>query len=124
MPCPNDCPIFSTCSAPICPLDPRWPEAVHLGGEPVCRYLLASGKAGVDEKYGADPAYRQALVELPLVCEKHPLIAYEVARSARKGFRGRSASHMRRINPRRPVEGSATGVVPMVKGVENGPGAF
>lgn len=43
---PNACPKFYTCSAPICPIDPLWPLAAHLAGEPVCFYLRASGKAG------------------------------------------------------------------------------
>src|SRR5262245_49711341 len=124
MTCPADCPKFDTCGAPVCPLDPLWPSAVHLGGEPVCRYLLASGKAGVEEKYGTDPVYRRVLVELPLVLERHPMIAYEVARSARSGFRGRTAAHMRHINPRKAARKAAPAVGDLVKQAGGDPGAI
>jgi len=107
---PRDCPKWNTCSAPICPLDPLWPSAVHLGGEPICPYLLATGKAGVQEKYGQDPVYRQVLLELPLVLEKHPLIAYEVARSARTGFRGKTAAQMGQMRARRAGKKAALAV--------------
>jgi hypothetical protein len=93
---PRDCPRFHSCGAPICVLDPAWPKAVHLHGEPVCHYALASGKPGAAEKYADDPVYRQVLMELPLVCERHSDIKAKVARAARTGFRGppRRASRM------------------------------
>ena len=98
----------------------RAAEAVYKN-VPVCRYLLASGKAGAEEKYGTDPVYRRVLVELPLVCEKHPMIAYEVARSARTGFRGRSAEDMSRIRARRGVDRCATGAGDQESRAQAGP---
>ncbi len=44
---PDDCPKFHKCSAPICPLDPKMLERVHLAGERVCIYLLGYSKLGV-----------------------------------------------------------------------------
>jgi hypothetical protein len=85
---PRDCPRFDHCNAPICPLDPAWPRAAHLKDEPTCHYLLASGKAGAAEKYQDDPVFRQVLVELPLVTERHPDIGRQVKRAARYGFAG------------------------------------
>jgi hypothetical protein len=84
---PADCPKFNTCPAPIRPLNPRWRTAVHLPGEPVCRYLLASGKAGAAEHYAGDPVFPAALGQLAAVCQRHPRTAGDIARSARKGLR-------------------------------------
>jgi hypothetical protein len=84
---PQDCPIFQTCSAPICPLDPRWPTAYHINGEPVCRYLLASGKQGAAEHYRNDPTFQACLTQLGPVCEAYPCIAKDVAEASRRGFR-------------------------------------
>ena len=41
---PEDCPKFGGCSAPVCPLDRKWRERVHLKGEAVCGYLREAGK--------------------------------------------------------------------------------
>ncbi|MBU1091887.1 hypothetical protein KKA27_03450 [Patescibacteria group bacterium] len=32
----KNCPRFSFCSAPICPLDPDWKNRTYLPGEPIC----------------------------------------------------------------------------------------
>jgi hypothetical protein len=93
---PEDCKKFHTCNASICPLDPSWPGAVHLPGEQVCQYLLATGKTGADGYYDGDPAYRECLVRLPLVAARHPEIARRVEAAARSGFRGQ---HLRRPKP-------------------------
>ena len=39
-----ECPRYSQCSAPICPLDPDWRKRSHLPGEPVCRWLTELAK--------------------------------------------------------------------------------
>jgi len=40
------CPRFDSCNAPICPLDPKWPTAQHIKGEPVCAMLSELVKVG------------------------------------------------------------------------------
>ena len=44
---PQDCPKFSYCRAPICPLDPDSVDRIHLKGEPVCYYLRLHAKNGL-----------------------------------------------------------------------------
>lgn len=44
IPQPHECPKFDGCSAPICPLDPEWPQACHLEGEAVCLWLRELSK--------------------------------------------------------------------------------
>jgi hypothetical protein len=87
-PAPTDCPRFYNCNAPICPLDERWREAVHLGGERVCFYLRATGKQGAAEQYAADPVFQICRERLPLVAAKHPSIGKAVEKAAAVGFQG------------------------------------
>lgn len=42
----HECPRFSRCSAPICPLDKQFLESTHQDGEPVCVYLREYVKPG------------------------------------------------------------------------------
>jgi hypothetical protein len=84
---PESCPKYPSCSCPICPLAPRWPTAVHLHGEKVCPYLLATGKAGVEQHYAGDPVYEACRVQLPLIVAKYSNIRTRVAAAARQGFR-------------------------------------
>jgi|SRR5215471_5601252 len=85
---PEDCPIFQTCNAAICPLDPRWPLAVHRWGEPICRYLRASGKEGAAQHYQNDPVFEACQTRLDEVCAKHPDIARGVARASTSPIKG------------------------------------
>lgn len=51
-----NCPRFSKCSAPICPLDSDWAKRTHLRGEPVCLYLREIVKVGGEARLsGAVP---------------------------------------------------------------------
>ena len=75
---PTSCPIFQACAAAICPLDPSRHQAAHLKGEPVCRYLLASGKAGAADYYRDDPVFVACQEHLAEVCARHPDIARQV----------------------------------------------
>ena len=85
---PRDCPKFETCNAAICPLAPLWRSAVHLPGEKVCPYLLATGKQGSEERYADDPIFAACRERLPEVAAKHPDIATKVERAAKSRFKG------------------------------------
>jgi len=93
---PEDCKRFEKCNAALCPLDPRWRLAVHLPGERVCFYLLASGKAGAAERLGEDKVYLTCLEVLPEVLAKHSNIRVKVEAAARTGFRRSNLPHLRR----------------------------
>ena len=41
---PSDCPKWSRCNAPICPLDSDWRTRRMLKGEPICAYLLEASR--------------------------------------------------------------------------------
>ena len=49
----QQCPKFSSCNAPVCPLDPAWRQSQHIQGEPVCFYLRESFKTGRISQYEA-----------------------------------------------------------------------
>jgi hypothetical protein len=107
----ESCPKFSTCSAPVCPLDDQWRSARHLRKEPTCLYLREVSKAGGEARVRAllpaelaDPVVRvyrevitpqegtpdgQGLGELRRVLET----------SATTGSKLDGARHLRRRSP-------------------------
>lgn len=40
----QSCPRFSSCSAPVCPLDSQWRDRKHCHGEPVCYWFREAVK--------------------------------------------------------------------------------
>jgi hypothetical protein len=79
------CPRFQTCNAAVCPLESTL--AAHLPGDRVCYYLLASGKAGADERFQDDPVFADCRDRLPEVAYYYPEIRRAVDRAAKSGFR-------------------------------------
>jgi hypothetical protein len=108
-PLPQACPKFMRCNAPICPLDERWRQAVHLQGERVCYYLTVSGKVGVKGQYGTDRIFLAVLDQLDEVCRKHPIIAKRVAQAAKTGFRSVTPRVMTESNAPKAGSGSIEG---------------
>jgi hypothetical protein len=113
---PSDCPRFHACNAPVCPLDAAWPRTVHLSGEAVCYYLLATGKAGAAERFADDPVFAGARELAAPIGERFPRIQRDVAYAARFGLRG---DHLRRLRrsesgavPTTCGEGNASGTAP------------
>lgn len=84
---PSACPRFNACNAPVCPLDAGWPRTVHLAGEAVCYYLLATGKAGAGERFADDPVFAVARETVAAIGERFPVVGRTVERAARSGFR-------------------------------------
>jgi|SRR6516164_136424 hypothetical protein len=81
------CDKFRTCNAPICPLDARWPQAVHLVGDKVCHYLLCTGKAGADQRLADHRVYRVVKLAAATVMEKWADIRNRVLRASQAGFK-------------------------------------
>jgi hypothetical protein len=93
---PERCRKFQRCSAAICPLDPSWRSAVHLSGEPICRYLLAAAKEGAAEHYAGQWEFEAVREKAAAVCAAHPAIAREVQRAGGSGIRG---AHRKGLQP-------------------------
>jgi hypothetical protein len=92
----QDCPKFAACNAGICPLDVHRTGAIHLPGEPVCTYLLASGKVGAAERYAEDPVFAVALESLPSITARWSNIARAVERAAKYPLRTGDVSRLRK----------------------------
>jgi hypothetical protein len=60
---------------------------VHVPGEPVCYYLLNSGKVGALERFANDPVFAECTAKLPEIAERHPEIGRKVEKAAKSGFR-------------------------------------
>lgn len=88
-----DCPKWDACNAAVCPALPTWRTAYHVNGDKVCHYLLASGKAGAEERFGEIPAFRVALSLVDDIGEAFPAIARQVRIAAGSGFKG---EHLRK----------------------------
>jgi hypothetical protein len=86
----NPCPRFDSCSAPICPLDPKWPTAQHLPHERVCGLLTELVKAGGEPRLRVSlPASEiDTLISVwqRIVARWRP-IAKRLAKAARSGSR-------------------------------------
>ncbi len=89
---PKDCPVFDHCNAAICPLDPLWRKHYMRSNEAVCRYLLATNKAGAAEHYADDPTFAAVRNVAEEVMTVWPPIAKKVASAGRKSFRGSSGA--------------------------------
>lgn len=63
---PKACPKWTTCSAPVCPLDPNHAECQTLNGEAVCPWLREAVKADGDSRIPAEiaPTVRRVLPAL------------------------------------------------------------
>ena len=101
---PTDCPKYPACSAPVCPLDPRWPQAVHLPGERVCFYLTCTGKEGAAEYFAGDQVFEACRVALPAIAARHRPIAKRVEQASRTGIKGSNLRGTDRGNPPETAE--------------------
>src|SRR5262245_32337958 len=95
-PLPESCPRWHRCGASVCPLAPH--QGVHLQGEKVCFYALASGKAGAAERFAEDATFALVVRALPEVKRRWPDIARRVEAASRSGFQG---AHLIRARPAR-----------------------
>jgi len=83
---PDQCPRYSNCSAPICPLDPDWRDRAHLDGERVCAWLVELSKttvrASLPPALSGDQA--QAIAEAaPSIYAAHGAIRRRLRQTAR-----------------------------------------
>jgi hypothetical protein len=96
----RDCPKFTSCSAPVCPLDPGWRERTQMDSEPVCLYLLELVKdGGMDRVRHGTPdgmAEQVATVLDELGSQQgHAYIRYQLRRAAKTGSRIASGHKLR-----------------------------
>jgi hypothetical protein len=92
---PHQCRNFQTCGAAVCPLQPT--RGVHLVGDRVCVYLLASGKVGAAERYRNFPEFTEVLRQLPELMIRFPAIRRAVKRAAKQPLRRDQSGNLHRI---------------------------
>jgi hypothetical protein len=87
-----ECPRFDGCSAPICPIDPKWAERGCRKGEAVCFYLRRHAKNPLQAtNTGSVPeGLAQRVVQaFPKICARYVTIKNSLERAALsrpKGF--------------------------------------
>ena len=83
-----ECPRYVTCSAPICPLDPRWKHRKHLSEERVCLWLTELAKPDglriVSQEIGSDATQDIARLS-PQITAKFSSIRHTVEKAAGSG---------------------------------------
>lgn len=87
---PSDCPKFSHCSAPICPLDPEWASRTYLKGEPVCFYMLEYVKPGSRARFQgstAEQMYDAISNVLPRMIVRYAPLKRALMRTKKTGSR-------------------------------------
>jgi hypothetical protein len=93
----NDCPKFSTCSAPLCPLDKT--AGSHLNGDPVCFYLREivkeGGRARLTRSLPEGMA-NQIAEALPSIMFRYGHIKRRLDRAAKSGSRMETFRNPRR----------------------------
>jgi len=82
-PVPTDCPKWSRCTAPICPLDPDWRNRRMLKGESICAYLLEASRhhGRLPERVNVTQGLRSAIAE---AYPQIKLAAYPIQRRLRR----------------------------------------
>ncbi len=86
----SDCPKFSHCSAPICPLDPEWTNRTYLKGEPVCFYMLEYVKPGSRARFQgstAEQIYDAISDVLPSMIARYAPLKRALMRAKKTGSR-------------------------------------
>lgn len=86
----SDCPKFSHCSAPICPLDSEWASRTYLKGEPVCFYMLEYVKPGSRARFQgstAEQMYDAISNALPRIIARYAPLKRALTRTKKTGPR-------------------------------------
>ena len=87
-----ECPRFDGCSAPICPIDPKWAERGCRKGEAVCHFMRMHAKNALQgQKAGSVP---EEMVETVVtvfqeICDRYAPLKTSLERAALsrpKGF--------------------------------------
>ena len=81
----ENCPKFSRCRAPICPLDPQCLHSTHLDGEPICFYLREYVKTGSQRRFKGvphgDAIYRAISEAYPVLVARYRSIRRRLQRA-------------------------------------------
>jgi hypothetical protein len=96
---PQECPKWTRCSAPICPLDPLASERKMLPGEAVCPYISEAVKdesSFTFEAAGLSWLHKAITPVLPELERKHGSLRYRLKRAKSTGSKMAAASKFRK----------------------------
>jgi len=89
--CPEDCPKFAACCAPVCPLDACCLHTQHVEGEPVCFYFTEFVKEGARGRFlplpDGEKCFSLLSRLLPQVVSMYPDIRRSLERAEKRGAR-------------------------------------
>jgi hypothetical protein len=99
------CANFSHCSAPQCPLDPRWAVRVALVSEPTCTWFLEMAKDGPGTQYVPEAIREEVAHALATMLTSHGNAPLRVAvrRASTSGSRRRNAARLLQVEAEESV---------------------
>ena len=86
----RQCPRFSKCNAPICPLDQEWHKSSMLAEDAVCFFMNEAAKAGAQGRFalrGHAELFRLVSDATPSIIAANSTIRNRLERAAQSGSR-------------------------------------
>lgn len=96
---PQECPKWTRCSVPICPLDPQASARIMLPGEQVCTYISEFVKDSSSKTFdaaGLGWLHSAIKTVLPEIEHTHSAIRYRLKRAKKTGSKIAAASNLRK----------------------------
>lgn len=93
------CGNFASCSAPLCPLDPRWAVRVTVPSDPTCTWFLEMAKEGPESQYVPEALRNEVAPALETMLCSHGTASLRVAvrRASKTGSRRRNAAQLLQV---------------------------
>jgi len=86
----HECPKWSRCSAPLCPLDPNWENTRFTRYDSICFYMLEAVKRGAEGRFGErglGPLLAEISNAIPAFCDRYGRIRRSLTRATLSGSR-------------------------------------
>jgi hypothetical protein len=87
---PKQCPKYSKCSAPICPLDPDWEKRVMQKDDRTCFYLNEASKPEAAKRFEGrkdEFIFQIAYRRMPLMKKRNSILKKRLEKASLTGSR-------------------------------------
>jgi len=84
----QECPRWSKCSAPLCPLDIQSHRSTMTRHDPTCSYMLEAVKRGAEARFkerGLESLFVQVVDAIPAFCYRYGRIRRSLERAMLSG---------------------------------------
>lgn len=84
----QECPRWSKCSAPLCPLDAQSYKSTMTRYDPTCSYMLEAVKRGAEARFkerGLEYLFAQVVDAIPAFCDRYGRIRRSLERAMLSG---------------------------------------